>query len=79
MCKNGLIRIGYGFEITPNSNPRIFQLTLAILEEPLSLFILMAIDYLSTCCSGRIIKHSTGVARSDTGMAKHRDKQRKTG
>lgn len=50
----------------------IFQLTLAILEETLSLSILMAIDYLSTCCVGGIIKHSTGLARSDARTVKHR-------
>lgn len=55
------------------SDSRIFQLTWAIPEEILSLFVLMAIDYLSTCFRGGIIKHSTGLARSDAGMAKQRE------
>lgn len=58
----------------PTSDPRIFHLTLAIHIEIASLFV--SIDYLSTCCKGGIIKHSTGLARSDTGMAKHRETDR---
>ncbi len=60
--------IGHWFVIMP----RIFKLTSAILKEMLSLFVLNAIDYLSTCCGGGIIKHSTGLTRSHAGMAKHK-------
>lgn len=66
-CINSFLRRGHWFWIMQ----RIYKMTLAILEEMLSLFVLMSIDRLSTCCRGGIIKHSAGLPRSDAGMAKH--------
>lgn len=43
------------------------------------MFVLMAIDYLSTCSSGGIIKHSTGCARSDLEKAKNRRRKAEKG
>lgn len=66
-----LIRIGHWFGIIPKHPSSIFQVTSADLLRDT---VFVSIDYLSTCFGAGIIKHSRGLARSDAGMAKQREK-----